>query len=70
MLHDLLNKIIRHLIWLFQSFRDFIKYLFVIDSNTLLFVSHNGDSAGGAPVVLVELLKSITKDNKLVLLCI
>lgn len=70
MLHDLLNKIIRHLIWLFQSFRDFIKYLFVIDSNTLLFVSHNGDSAGGAPVVLVELLKSITKDNKVVLLCI
>ncbi len=67
--NSFLNKCIRHIHWLLDSIFGYFKYRNKIDSETYVFISHNGDSSGGAPVVLFELLNTIKNDKKVVLLC-
>lgn len=64
-----IKKITRHIKWLADSTIDLIHFSKVVNKDYCIFISHNGDSAGGAPVVLYELVKSIKDTYKVILLC-
>ena len=64
----LINKCIRHTKWLINSMCGFYKFKKILNSSSYVFISHNGDSAGGAPVVLFELMRTL-KEEQLVFLC-
>lgn len=59
----------KHITWFKNSLSGYIEFRKIIDENSCVLFSHNGDSAGGAPVVLLELACSIKDDEKVVFLC-
>lgn len=63
------HKCIRHLKWLQSSIIGYISFKKIITKDTLVLVSHNGDSAGGAPVVLYELALVLKQRHHVVFLC-
>lgn len=67
--NTIIHKLIRHSKWLFKSINGYFKFNKVLDESTYVFLSHNADSAGGAPVVLFELMKSLKNEKKVVFLC-
>lgn len=67
--NSIIIKVFKHIKWLFNSFIEFPRYCMLVKRDTILFISHNGDTAGGAPVVLYELIKKIKYKHKVILLC-
>ena len=67
--NTILHKCIRHSKWLMDSINGYFKFKKIIDSSSYIFISHNGDSAGGAPVVLFELMCSMNDGKNMVFLC-
>lgn len=59
----------KHIAWLKISLDGYLKFRKIIDKDSCVLFSHNGDSAGGAPVVLFELACSIKNTEKVVFLC-
>lgn len=59
MKNSFLKKILRHIKWIFISAIGYIKINKNLNKNTYVFISHNADVSGGAPVVLLELVKSL-----------
>lgn len=66
---DFLHKCRKHIIWFVNSLKDYMKFTSIINTDSCVFFSHNGDSAGGAPVVLLELACSIKEDENIIFLC-
>lgn len=62
-------KCVRHSKWLIESIRGYFKFKKLLKDSCYVFISHNGDSAGGAPVVLFELVRSLKDDNQIIFLC-
>ena len=54
----------KHITWFKNSLSGYIEFRKIIDENSCVLFSHNGDSAGGAPVVLLELACSIKMMKK------
>ena len=57
----------KHAKWVINSVRDYFKFSENLKTAEYIFISHNGDSAGGAPVVLLELVKNCRNKNVLLL---
>mgnify|MGYP001112360987 CR=1 FL=1 len=66
--NNIIVKCIRHIKWMFSSMFGYFRFKKIINNSTFVFISHNGDSAGGAPVVLFELMKTL-KGEQMVFLC-
>lgn len=66
---SLIRKCIKHIGWLIISLRGYFLFRNTVDESTYIFISHNGDSAGGAPIVLFELMKTLKDKKKIVFLC-
>ena len=66
--NSLFHKIVRHIKWLSDSIRDFRRFKKEVCENSYVFISHNADSAGGAPVVLFELMRSLGSEHKMIFL--
>lgn len=66
---EFVRKCKKHIIWIKNSLDGYIKFRKLVDENSCVLFSHNGDSAGGAPVVLLELACSIKNDENVILLC-
>lgn len=66
--NTVIDKCIRHINWLLNSICGYLRFKKKINSSTCIFISHNGDSAGGAPVVLFELMRTL-KNEQIIFLC-
>lgn len=66
--NTLIHKCIRHTKWLVNSVWGYNRFKKLVNSSTCIFISHNGDSAGGAPVVLFELMRTL-KNEQMIFLC-
>lgn len=66
--NTVVDKCIRHTKWLLNSVWGYFRFKKTVNSSTCIFISHNGDSAGGAPVVLFELMRTL-KNEQMIFLC-
>ena len=64
----LINKCVRHTKWVINSVCGFYRFKKILNRSSCVFISHNGDSAGGAPVVLFELMRTL-KEEHMIFLC-
>ena len=55
----LINKCVRHTKWVINSVCGFYRFKKILNRSSCVFISHNGDSAGGAPVVLLEFMRKL-----------
>lgn len=65
------KKILKYIInlrYIFIALKDYTEFKKIVSSNSYIFISHNGDSTGGAPIVLLELIKALKSKNT-ILLC-
>lgn len=69
MLKVFFKKLVKHLRWFADSYRDYFRFKKIYNDSFYVFISHNGDSAGGAPVVMFELMRSLKDGKNMVLLC-
>lgn len=68
MKNGFVKKSIRHLRWFIRSVMNYFA-LSRISNATCVFISHNGDGAGGAPVVLFELIRELQDRFEVLFLC-
>lgn len=67
--NTIIHKCIRHIKWILKSINGYFVFKQLLNESTYIFYSHNADSAGGAPVVLFELMRSLKSDEKMIFLC-
>ena len=67
--NTIFNKFVRHTRWMYNSVKGYFSFSKCIDASTDIFISHNGDSAGGAPVVLFELMGTMKDERRMIFLC-